>query len=314
MVAIVATPPTEPEPRGPSKVVRTARARVDQTWERVEAARGRVPAIDAAFDVRTYDQEVGGGLLAGAIAFRLFLFIVPFAFVTVLALGWVADATGMTPGDVGKRFGMAGIVASYIGQASSQDSTSRFLLLLVGCYALYLASLGAVRAIRVAHILAWRMEIVRFRGSLTAALWFAGVAFLVAFVTAAVNVVRESEPGPGLALLLLSGVFVAGVWLAVSWKLPHPAEVELRELLPGALLVAVGVEALHLLTVLWYSNKIAHSSELYGGLGVAVGLLAWLYLLGRLTIASVVLNATLWRRRNAGPQGSDEPSGEAPSA
>ncbi len=128
-------------------------------------------------------------------------------------------------------------------------------------------------------------------------------------MTDAVNVIRESRPGPGLVLLLLSGVFVGGVWLVASWKLPHPAEVELRDLLPGALLVAVGVEALHLLTVLWYANKIAHSSELYGSLGAAVGLLAWLYLLGRLTIASVVLNATLWRRRHAGPPSSDDPSG-----
>jgi uncharacterized BrkB/YihY/UPF0761 family membrane protein len=115
-------------------------------------------------------------------------------------------------------------------------------------------------------------------------------------------------------LLLLSGAFVGGIWLAASWKLPHPAEVELRDLLPGALLVALGVEALHLLTVLWYANKIANSSELYGSLGAAVGLLAWLYLLGRLTIASVVLNATLWRRRHAGAPGSGDRSSSAPSA
>ena len=303
------TPPPEPEKRGAPKLVRTARARVDDTWERVEAARGRVPAIDAAFDVRAYDQEVGGGLLAGAIAFRLFLFLVPFAFVLVMALGWVADGSEMSPDDLGKRFGITGIVAHYIGEASSQDSTSRFLLLLLGCYALYLASLGAVRAIRVEHILAWRMEVARFRGSLKAALWFVGATFLIVFVTDAVNVIRESRPGPGLVLLLLSGVFVGGIWLVASWKLPHPPEVELRDLLPGALLVAVGVEALHLLTVLWYANKIAHSSELYGSLGAAVGLLAWLYLLGRLTIASVVLNATLWRRRHPGPPASGDESG-----
>jgi uncharacterized BrkB/YihY/UPF0761 family membrane protein len=116
----------------------------------------------------------------------------------------------------------------------------------------------------------------------------------------------ETDPVSGMSLtainrccmlLLLSGAFIGGIWLAPSWKLPHLAEVELRDLLPGALLVAVGVEAVHLLTVLWYANKIANSSGLYGSLGAAVGLLAWLHLLGRLTIASVVLNATLWRRR-----------------
>jgi uncharacterized BrkB/YihY/UPF0761 family membrane protein len=55
---------------------------------------------------------------------------------------------------------------------------------------------------------------------------------------------------------------------------------------------------LHLVTVLRYANKTAHSSQLYGGLGAAAGLLAWLYLLGRLAIASAVVNAHLWRRKS----------------
>jgi membrane protein len=283
-------------------LVDRARSRVTDTWSRVEEARPRIPVLDAAFDVRAYDQEVAGGLPAGAIAFRLFLWFVPFALVVVMTLGWVVDDTSMSQAELANTYGITGVVSTYVGDAAGQSSTGRVLILLAALYALYLASVGAVRAIRVAHVLAWRMPRTKVKGSLRAALWFVGGTTLVGLVTAAVNAIRQSLPGPGLVLLLLMVVFVGAVWLAASWKLPHPPEVPLTALVPGAILVAMGAEVLHVVTVLWYAHKIEHSSELYGSLGIAVGLLAWLYLLGRLAIASAVLNATLWRRKNGPPR------------
>ena len=290
------TPPHDHGHHEKDTLVDRARSRVTDTWTHVEQARPRIRALDAAFNVREYDQEVGGGLLAGAIAFRLFLWLVPFALVVVLALGWIVDDTSLSRSELGSRYGITGIVSAYVGDASQQSSTGRFALLVVALYALYLASLSAVRALRVAHLLAWQMPPARFKGSFKAAVWFIAGTTLVALVTAAVNAIRQSSPGLGLVSLILMVVFIGVVWLAASWKLPHPPEVPLTALIPGAVMVAVGAEALHLVTVLWFAHKIEHSSELYGGLGIAVGLLAWLYLLGRLAIASAVVNATLWRR------------------
>jgi uncharacterized BrkB/YihY/UPF0761 family membrane protein len=295
-------PPPNQESSEKTTLVHRARSKATDTWTRVEGARPRIPALDAAFDVRAYDQEVGGGLLAGALAFRLFLWLVPFAFVVVMTLGWIVDDTQMSESELADRYGITGVVSHYVGDASRQSSTGRILLLLVGLYALYLASLSAVRAIRVAHVLAWRMPATRFKGSFKAALWFIGGATLIALVTGTINAIRRSTPGPGLVLLLLMVFFVGALWLAASWKFPHPPEVPPTALVPGAILVAVGAEAMHVITVLWYAHKIEHSSELYGGLGIAVGVLAWLYLLGRLTIASAVLNATLWRRKHGPPR------------
>jgi membrane protein len=295
------TPPPELRQEKDSLADR-ARSRVADTWSRVEQARPRIPALDAAFDVREYDQEVAGGLLAGAIAFRLFLWLVPFALVVVMTLGWIVDETSMSRAELADRYGITGVVSTYVGDAARQSSTGRVLILVAALYALYLASVGAVRAIRVAHVLAWHMSRTKFKDSLKAALWFIAGTTLIALVTAAVNAIRQSLPGPGLALLLMMVVFLGVVWLAASWKLPHPPELPLTALIPGAVLVAVGAEVLHVVTVLWFAHKIEHSSELYGGLGIAVGLLAWLYLLGRLTIASAVVNATLWRRKHGPPR------------
>ena len=87
-----------------------------------------------------------------------------------------------------------------------------------------------------------------------------------------------------------------GIWLWMEWMLPH-GEAPLRALIPGAILVAVGIQAVHLATVLFIGAKVARASATYGSLGVAFTVLAWLYILSRIIVASAMLNAARWERR-----------------
>ena len=64
----------------------------------------------------------------------------------------------------------------------------------------------------------------------------------------------------------------------------------------GRLVFALGTGALHFVTVLWYAHKVAHSTELYGALGAAVGLLAWLYLGAQMTLLAAEVNVVKKRR------------------
>jgi uncharacterized BrkB/YihY/UPF0761 family membrane protein len=91
----------------------------------------------------------------------------------------------------------------------------------------------------------------------------------------------------------------SGFWLLASLHLPHGG-VTWTALLPGAVVVAVGFQGIHLLTVLWISHKLESASAAYGALGVALVLLMWLYLLGRLIVVSAMLNATIavWQARS----------------
>src|SRR5262245_51154181 len=87
-------PPTEspkPAPERGRAFVEAMRTRVTTTWDAVLAARPRIPALDAAFEVGERDRDVAGGLLAGAVAFRLFLWLVPFAVVAVTVLGLLVE-------------------------------------------------------------------------------------------------------------------------------------------------------------------------------------------------------------------------------
>ena len=91
-------------------------------------------------------------------------------------------------------------------------------------------------------------------------------------------------------------VAVAALWLLVSWFLPHADGVNVRNLIPGCLLVAAGIQGVHVITVYYISRKLAHSSSTYGALGGATAILLALFLIARVIVFGVSLNAEMWRR------------------
>ena len=80
--------------------------------------------------------------------------------------------------------------------------------------------------------------------------------------------------------------------LFVLDKLPHRAR-SWRDLLPEAIVVAVGAGADALEVVFYLASKLGRSSELYGLLGASTVVLLWLYLVARLIVAGAFLNAAL---------------------
>jgi membrane protein len=92
-------------------------------------------------------------------------------------------------------------------------------------------------------------------------------------------------------------VFVAVAWLTLRW-LPGP-ERTATELLPGAVLLAVGLHVMHLVATLYLPGRLKRASDTYGTLGTAIVLLLWLYLIGRLLVAGGVLNAVMYENAHA---------------
>ena len=103
--------------------------------------------------------------------------------------------------------------------------------------------------------------------------------------------------GAVLAVLVVTALSFA-LWWWVSWKLPH-APVPPRALVPGALLMAAGADVLQLLTTYWIGYLVARKTNTYGAVGVALAVLLWVYILGRIMVGSAGLNAALWYRRQS---------------
>ncbi len=101
----------------------------------------------------------------------------------------------------------------------------------------------------------------------------------------------ESRVGGIVATLAFTAI-PAGLWLFASSHLPHEST-SWRDLVPGALLVGVGVQALNLFTIYWLPLQIDRKSTTYGTIATALAMLTWAFVLGRILTGSALLNASL---------------------
>ncbi len=274
------------------------RERADRTRAGIEARRADSASIATAFEAVERDAQSGGGVLAAAVAFRLFMFLVPYAFVMVTGFGLASTAAGQDPGDAARSAGISGLLASAVASTSTLSLTNRLIALFVGGFALVLTARSLVRVLWIVHRLIWRVEP---RGK--ASPW--GPLILIGLVTALFALgdltthIAEQSLGLRIVAFFLTIVIAAGAWFLVSWLLPRD-ECALWALLPGALIVGVGVGLLQILTITYVVHVVTRKSALYGAIGIAVALLLWTYFAGRLLTAAISANAALWRHRTAG--------------
>jgi uncharacterized BrkB/YihY/UPF0761 family membrane protein len=278
-----------------TRFVSNARHRVDAAWAAVEARRPRVRSIDATFAAYERDRDRAGWLLAGAIAHRLFLWLLPFTLVLVAGLGFLESANHNSPSDLANSVGVVGIASKSVATAAADAEHARFIALFLGIPTLYLASVGALKAFRAVSALAWGVPIRPPRRTPLAVLGFFGVIVAFFVATFAATAVRNFSPALGVIVTISTGIVYVWLSYATLWVLPRPP-VSWTALLPGALVIGFGVAAIHLITVYFVSYKISTSSETYGALGAAAAILLSLYLLGRLFVAGVMLNSTLWEQ------------------
>ena len=271
--------------------------RRERLTERAQAERRRHESVDVVFEVVDRDVETGGGIIAGALAYRLFIWLLPAMLVAVAGLGFAADAGSESPQETAKSVGLAGLVTSSVASAAS--GSGRWYALLVGIPLLVYATRSLLRALIGAHRLLWGdARAAAPRPTLVATLRLLALLLSFSVVTALAGAVRAASSAPGVLVTLIAVVPYAGIWLLVSLRLPHRGA-DWRALLPGALLVGVGVEALHVFAAYFLAPYAIAKEGTYGALGVAAVLLLALFLLSRAAVAAAVLNVTLWERQVA---------------
>jgi membrane protein len=270
-------------------------------------ARQRLPGADAAFQAFQRELAYGGGLLAGGLAYRLFLWLLPIGLLGAQILGIWLDTNEEGVEDAAKEFGIGAAAIASAERAVETNQSNTILLLLTGLVLLAWFSAGFVRALQLAYSLAWGLPRQRLSKPLYAVLFFNGLVLALALAGAALAWLREQLGLFGLLGVLITIAFQTGVGVLVMWLLPHRVE-RWQELLPGAVLVAVGAQLVNVAVVFYFAPKIGRSSELYGTLGTASVLLVWLYVLARLITSGAFLNATLWDRRYGSTQ-RDESAG-----
>jgi uncharacterized BrkB/YihY/UPF0761 family membrane protein len=277
------TTPKAPAERSPGRLD-SLRVKARDANVRLLEARDRNSSIDFSFSWMERERRLAASVLAGGIAYRLFFWLLPAALVLGGVLGFSSSESA----------------EDRVGEAVADAGRGRWALLLVGLGALLWTSSWSVVAMRRVYALIWGVAAPSGGNPLKDALGFGGILALLISIPAAAAWLRSVSPGPGLALELLAIAAFFGIWLWASARLPH-SDAPLRALVPGALLAAVGAQAIYLVTVFYIAVKLERASALYGGLGVAATFLFVLWIVGRLVISSAILNAELWRRAPRDP-------------
>ena len=84
-------------------------------------------------------------------------------------------------------------------------------------------------------------------------------------------------------------------------------------MLPGAILVAVGLQVLHVLIVEFLAPKLEKATTLYGSIGAMTTILFFMYFAGRLVVTSPILNSSLHHELRAQSDDETPPAGISPA-
>jgi uncharacterized BrkB/YihY/UPF0761 family membrane protein len=281
------------EPTAAGRMARwLQRARVARG--RIDAARGRHVSVDLGFSVVERDSDIGGALLAGALAYRLFVLLLPTALLLVSGLGLYADASDKSPAAVARDAGINGLIANEV--AATASGRARGLVFILMVPAVLYATTTLYRALAKVYALVWAGSArgVRLapRGVVTLL-----AAIAVQFAAAeTVGWIRRNDRFAGMAALCVYLVLVGGAWLAVSLQLPH-RDANWTALLPGAAVFGSGLLFVNVFNVYVTTRLVEGRADTYGALGIAAALLFSLVLVGRVMVVSAELNALLHERR-----------------
>ena len=294
-------PPADAPERAQAGRVRTWSATIrherPRLAERGEEERARHPSVDAVYDIVDRDAEVGGGILSAALAYRLFIWLLPLALVVVAGLGFAAEASSGSPEDAARSLGFEGLVSNSV--ASAAKSPNRWYALLIGIPLLLWATRGLLRSLVVTHRLVWgdvRTSVAK--PTVVRSLEFLALLLGLFVVSTVASAVRGWSTGPGIVATILAIAPYAGVWLLIAVRLPHGAA-PWTALVPGAILYAAGTEVIHAVIAYAITPWAIAKQGTYGALGLAAALLVGLFLISRLVVGSAVVNATLWARSQA---------------
>lgn len=272
--------------------------RLGGTRASLESRRSSSRLIDSGFHAYERNRRIPVSLLAGALAARIVIYFIPFTVLAVVATGVYAGASNTDLIGAAKEAGMAGLLAEAV-EDSAQASTGFKTVTLIGMILVTIWTADSLaKLVRRIHGLVWVMPRQRPEHRWMLPLTVLGLS--IASVVSSWTGANASDWDPAIRAgeLLLEVALVAGIWLVLSHYLPHDPEARSwRHLLPGALLVGLGVIGMKAAMVLYLAPRAVALAERYDEVAVAIVMLTWGYWIAFIIVFSAVLNASLFQSR-----------------
>ena len=262
------------------------RGKFSSAMETAKGASERHVAVAVPIRAVERNRRVAASVLAGGLAYRLFLWLLPFGLILGGALGL---SNAKSTEDAVEGSGLPGAITNAVGDAARSANSNSWWLFAVGLPLLLWAGYTGAKAVQLIHALVWDEPPPRTK-LLQGSLAFNGMAFAALAVVALTWWVRDDWPG--LLAPVITVAPLAVLWLWISLNLPH-GDASWRELLPGALLVSIGFQVLHAVIGSLLVPKLEKSTSLYGDLGATATFLFFMYVTASLVVAAPVLNSSL---------------------
>lgn len=292
------TPESEELPEEGSGRIARAKARAEEAKKTGAEILAREEqhrlSVRIAVEAFNRDRRFAGGLLAGGLAFRLFLWLLPFSLVVVALLGSVSSRLEQPASELAERAGLSAALAGTVAKAVHDSGQGRWYLLVIGVVLLLWAGMGVLKAVRLISGLAWQ---VPPKMNLNPLVSSATVFVVVGAIFGVRLIAAWLHSGPlstDILTLAAETIWLVAVATWVFWKLPHSPDVGWQVMVPGGVLVAFGVLVSRLITAVYFVGRLDRVDDLYGALGVASVFLAWLYIIARLWVAATSLNASVY--------------------
>jgi hypothetical protein len=266
----------------------------EQAGDWLKRRRAEQVPYDLAATFYERDRESFASVLGAAIALRLFMFVVAIALLlsggALLALGKESVREALSQANV------TGSLASQIGDAAARSGSAAITMLLLGVWLTVTNGRKLTAVLAACSASSWHIDARRARPTLRMAV---GVTTLVMVLLLTASILNRIRDATGFGVETVSWVaasFAFGIgWFAVTWTLPRATN-DPGALLPGAALLGLALAGLQWFMQFYLPTKIAHSSEVMGSLGFTVATLGYMFVIGRLMAAALILNAVVWER------------------
>lgn len=265
----------------------------DSLKARLEAWRSSSPVVDFILLLAERDGSTAGPMLGGAVAFRLFLFVIPVVLTLVGLLGFLSRS--VSAADASEIAGIEGALRNQIELALNQAQSTRWVALGVGLWGTMWTGRSLAKTLVAVSSYAWQVPVRRGTTIKTLAA-ITGVLVAV-FVTAGFIGRLRAESGVTVATIGFGIVFVVYLvgWFMISMLLPRGTN-DPSAMLPGAFLMAGATTLIQWFSQIWLPDRFSRASQLYGALGTTAVTLSFFFIIGRLFLWSMLVNATAWGR------------------
>lgn len=285
-------------PRRGEKAVSGGVSRVD-AWQR----RHRRLGVPIAIVYKFFDDQ--GGYLAAVVTHYAFIAILPLLLIASSVLGFVLQGhPDLEARILTSALAQFPIVGDQLGQPGGIQGSGWAVV--IGIVASTYGAIGLAQAAQNSVSVVWAIPrnsrlnpvVSRFRSVLWLVLAGLGLVLVAVLSSLSSHVeILGNDVGFGVRWLVRAAtVVVDAMVLAMMMRLSTPQKERIRDVLPGAVLVAILWQLLQMLGGVYVSHVIEDASQMNGVFAVVLGLVALLYVASVVAILGLETNVVLGKR------------------